>query len=110
MSKDRVLLTELIKNWVQSHSAEYKIVDQTQGDPSLRGTTVHFSWLIREMSTNVDLVSLLDAMESYVIDIRQHNKIDGMFCCKCGRFSAFAEANQEDGSMICYCCRQNPYV
>jgi hypothetical protein len=34
---------------------------------------------------------------------------DGMTCHKCQDFFLMAEANQEDGTLICYACRQNPY-
>jgi hypothetical protein len=34
-----------------------------------------------------------------------HSILDGMTCCKCNEFYNQAEANQEDGSMICWNCR-----
>ena len=30
---------------------------------------------------------------------------DGMDCCKCKKFFEFAESNQDDGTMICWSCR-----
>lgn len=35
--------------------------------------------------------------------------LDGMSCSKCGDFFQMAEPNQEDGTLICYACRFNPY-
>ncbi len=35
--------------------------------------------------------------------------MDGMTCCKCGEFYAMSEANQPNGTMICWACRKNPY-
>ena len=35
--------------------------------------------------------------------------LDGLFCAKCHEFYMMAEPNQEDGTLICWSCRQNPY-
>jgi hypothetical protein len=109
MSKDRLLLAELIRRWAQSHSGEYTVIEEDLTDDNIGAAGINFGWILRELESKVDLASLLDAMENYVVDIRLRRKLDGMFCCKCGAFYDFAEANQEDGSMICYSCRQNPY-
>ncbi len=37
------------------------------------------------------------------------HQVDGMLCSICKEFSPLAEANQEDGTFICWSCRQNPY-
>lgn len=37
------------------------------------------------------------------------SKMDGMVCRICRDFFPYAEANQEDGSLTCFSCRQNPY-
>lgn len=36
------------------------------------------------------------------------NGIDGCVCAKCGEFYPYAEPNMDDGSMVCYSCR-NPW-
>jgi hypothetical protein len=36
-------------------------------------------------------------------------QLDGMPCSICKEFFPMAAANQEDGTLICYACRQNPY-
>jgi hypothetical protein len=109
MSKDRLLLAELIRSWAQSHTAEYTLAEGSSSDDDMEAAGVNFGWAVKELDLNIDLLSLLNAVDDYVADIRQRRKLDGMFCCKCGQFYDFAEANQEDGSMICYACRQNPY-
>lgn len=53
------------------------------------------------------------AEESHVVEIdlavpvekKKINK-DGCRCKKCKEFYPYAEANQEDGTMICYTCRK----
>ncbi len=35
--------------------------------------------------------------------------MDGMCCSNCGEFHAMASPNQDDGTLICYSCRFNPY-
>lgn len=34
---------------------------------------------------------------------------DGMICSGCEQFFCMAEANQNDGTLICYSCRNHPY-
>lgn len=34
---------------------------------------------------------------------------DGMACKRCEEFFPKAESNQEDGTLVCYQCRQNPW-
>lgn len=49
------------------------------------------------------------------ITLRKNNifkvafRADGMSCVKCDEFFDKAEPNQEDGTLVCYLCRQNPY-
>lgn len=107
ISKDRTLLAEVIKTWAQDHTTGYIIADPTPGDKGVNNTAAFFSWLVRETDANIDLADLLDKLEAYVGNIRRRKGVDGMFCCQCGRFYDFAEANRDDGSMICFSCR-NP--
>jgi hypothetical protein len=44
-----------------------------------------------------------------IFKVKTPNNRDGVFCVKCGRFYDYAEPNQEDGTMICFSCRSNPY-
>lgn len=38
-----------------------------------------------------------------------YQQIDGLCCVKCKDFFPMAEANQSNGSLLCYSCRQNPW-
>ncbi len=38
-----------------------------------------------------------------------HDKLDGMSCAICKEFYRYSQANQPDGTLICFSCRQNPY-
>lgn len=35
--------------------------------------------------------------------------MDGISCCKCQDFFYMAEPNQDDGTLLCWSCRANPY-
>ena len=35
--------------------------------------------------------------------------LDGKSCCMCDEFFEYAIGNQEDGTLVCYACKQNPY-
>lgn len=50
---------------------------------------------------------MIHVHENMICEVTQ--QIDGMSCVICKEFVPMAEANQEDGTLICYCCRQNPY-
>jgi len=45
--------------------------------------------------------------EKFVYQIR--SILDGMTCTKCKEFFWMAESNQENGSLICWACRDNRY-
>lgn len=38
-----------------------------------------------------------------------HSVMDGATCSRCKEFYTMAEANQDDGTMICWSCRKDPY-
>lgn len=40
---------------------------------------------------------------------RVNSTLDGLRCSKCEEFHAMAEPNQEDGTLVCWSCRNNPY-
>lgn len=46
--------------------------------------------------------------ESMILKI--NTILDGLKCCKCEDFFNMAIPNQEDGTLICYSCRSNPYI
>ncbi|KKN66651.1 hypothetical protein LCGC14_0469860 [marine sediment metagenome] len=41
--------------------------------------------------------------------IRKDSNQDGMNCSKCKKFHHMAEANQSDGTLVCWSCRNKPY-
>lgn len=41
--------------------------------------------------------------------MRLSYRADGLSCSKCEEFFRMAVGNQEDGTLICYSCKQNPY-
>ena len=109
MNRDRIRLAQVLKAWAQEHDRNYQLIDPDPSDQGLSNTGGFLSWLIRESDSSLNLVDLLDRLESFVEDIRFRKHPDGMFCKRCQLFYEFAEANQEDGTLLCYSCRQNPY-
>ena|SRR5271157_146437 len=45
--------------------------------------------------------------ENLVASVQARN--DGLACKICREFFPYSVANQDDGTLICYACRQNPY-
>lgn len=109
MTRDRRLLEQLIKQWAQDHTVNFIVADYASGAEGMRNTQGHFTWVIQNESINVDLEDLANRMEDFLESRRKRRHPDGMLCQKCKNFYEFAEPNQEDGSMICYSCRKNPY-
>lgn len=54
-------------------------------------------------------------MDDYILRIRSSQIVthefvaNGMFCVNCDDYFDKAGPNQEDGTMVCYSCRQNPW-
>lgn len=53
---------------------------------------------------NENIVYILENMIASV-----ERKQDGLQCKICREFFPYSVANQADGSLVCYSCRQNPY-
>jgi hypothetical protein len=109
MSRDRRQLEQLIKSWAQSHTSTHIIADPASSDEGITNTSGFFTWIVQNKSINIDLLSLVDRLELFILN-RNRRKFDGMFCKKCNNFYEFADANQKDGSLVCYSCRSNPYI
>jgi len=109
MGKERNVLAQILKSWAQDHDTSLQIASPQPGDEGVDATSVFFTWLIKQTEVNVDLASLLDRLELYVLNIKNKKYLDGMFCINCGNYYQYAEPNQPDGSLICYACRNNPY-
>lgn len=108
MTKDRRLLEQLIKRWAQDHTAEYTVANYAPTREALESTQGYFTYVVQE-GVHINLVDLADRIESFLESRRNRRSPDGMICQKCKSFYDYAEPNQEDGSMICYTCRHNPY-
>ncbi len=109
VTRDRRLLEQLIKQWAQQHTADYQVADYTANEQAMNNTSGYFTWLVQEGHVTIDLLSLADRLEDWMETRRKRRQPDGMLCQKCKVFYEFAEPNQDDGSMICYSCRNNPY-
>jgi len=109
VTRDRRLLEQLIKQWAQDHTYEYEIADYTATEEALEKTQGHFTWLVQDKRVGIDLLALADKIEFFLENRRKHRQRDGMVCVKCKSFYDFAEPNQNDGTLICYSCRNNPY-
>lgn len=109
MTRDRIRLAQLLKNWAQEHDYNFLISDPDQSDQGVTNTGAYLSWLIREGDGNLDLVALLDRLEDFMENLRKRKFPDGMFCRRCQIFYDFAEPNQDDGTLLCYSCRQIQY-
>ena len=110
MSRNRNLLAQLLKEWAQDHNTGYQISDPDTTDQGMINTSSYLTWVIKDGDLNIDLLGLLSRLEKF-LDTQGHRKSpDGMFCRLCQSFYDFAEPNQDDGTLLCYSCRQNPYI
>jgi hypothetical protein len=109
VTRDRRLLEQLIKQWAQDHTGDYTVADYSSNEEAMNNTSGFFTWVIQQGEVTIDLLSLADRIEMWMETRRKRKHPDGMVCMKCRTFYEFAEPNQDDGSMICYSCRNNPY-
>lgn len=71
--------------------------------------------IVANKSKSISLVidkRFLDAEIVYILEsqiYRIYSIMEGMNCANCGEYHRWAEPNQEDGTLICYSCRFNPY-
>ena len=110
MTRDRNQLSALIKQWAQSHSANWQIDNPDLTDQGMQSASHALDWVLKQGYANLDLLSLLNILEKFLQNKKNQGATDGMFCKNCKQFISFAEPNQPDGSLICYTCRQNPYI
>jgi len=106
---NREILSKLLKNWAQDHDVNYKIADPDPTEEGLKKTGGYLTWVIRNGHINLDLVSLLDRLEIFLINREKHASTAGLFCQKCGTYCPLSAPNQEDGGFVCYSCRHRPY-
>lgn len=111
MSKERNVLAQIIKSWAQEHDPSVGIAAPEHGDEGIDKTASFFSWVIKESDdVSIDLLTLLDRLELYVLNVKNKKFPDGMFCRKCQSFYKFSEPNMPDGTLLCYSCRSSPYT
>ena len=110
MSRERNVLSQILKSWAQDHDPNYQVHAPEVGDEGIRKTGEFFTWLIQQQSVHIDLLTLLDRLELYVSNVKSKRYPDGMFCKTCKIWYQFAEPNQVDGTLVCYSCRQNPFA
>ena len=110
MGKERNVLAQIIKSWAQDQDHGYLIESAELGDDSVDATSINLTSVIKHTETNLDLLSLLDRLELYVLNVKNRKLPDGMYCRKCRTWYQFAEPNQTDGTLLCYGCRNNPYI
>jgi len=109
MTKERNVLSHIIKDWAQEHNTSFVIAAPVSGDLGVETTGSFLTWVVKQTDTNIDLLSLVDRLEIYLLNIKKKSYPDGMYCIKCQNWIGFAEPNQPDGSLICYTCKSNPY-
>jgi hypothetical protein len=66
MSKDKILLAQLIKSWAQDHNPDYLISDPDGSDDAMNNTAAYLTWVIKQTDCNLDLLSLLDRLDVYM--------------------------------------------
>ena len=108
MSKERNVLTQIIKSWAQDHDVNYQLAAPEPGDEGVVNTAAFFTWLVKQTEAKIDLITLLDRLELYVLNVKNKRYPDGLFCHKCHNWYQYAEPNQPDGTLLCYSCRTSP--
>lgn len=109
ITRDRRLLEQILKQWAQDHTVDYIIADYSTNNEALETTQNNLNWVVKNDHASVDLFALANKMEEFIESRRKRQDPDGLICQRCKVFYDFAEANQPDGSLICYVCRKNPY-
>lgn len=75
----------------------------------LKGTKVADQWTVKNLCIDKRFMgeNIIQIQEGMVANVQA--RLDGIACKICKEFFPYAEGNQEDGTLICYSCRQNPY-
>lgn len=121
-TRDRILVTRFEKHdgkmtftLIGRHIIELNSWDYVAYIPEYEATSIRGAFSIRPTFAEAygikkkfigDLALII--RKSNIVSIA--HKADGMSCCKCDTFCMMAKANQKDGTLICYSCRQNPYL
>jgi hypothetical protein len=75
----------------------------------LKGSVLADKHLVKRLKINPRFLGerVMYIQESMILKVS--SVLDGLFCAKCHEFFMMSEPNQEDGTLICWSCRQNPY-
>jgi translation elongation factor P/translation initiation factor 5A len=75
----------------------------------LKDTKVADQYRIKKLGIDKKFLdeNIVHIQENMIANVQ--TTLDGMACKVCKEFYPYAEGNQEDGTLICYSCRQNPY-
>jgi hypothetical protein len=101
---NRDIIVGILKSWAQSHT-----LDWTIADTDLNKTAENMTNAVRAGYFDLNLDVLAAQIEFLMSKTPVKSPSEGMFCKQCKDFCVFAESNQEDGSFVCYLCRQDPY-
>lgn len=97
----QLLLDEIIKKLSAVSSGP--VTNKGRYNWSYNGVWVYEGPCESEPATDSDVPT-----EPY-IEAAREAKSEGMSCNRCTEFASFAEANQPDGTFLCYCCRSRGY-
>jgi len=100
---DEVVTFEIV---AKDSSGVYLFVPQYR---TLSGTVTVDKYLSRQLGIDKKFIGerIMYIQGSFIYKVS--SILDGLFCAKCREFYMMAEPNQEDGTLICWSCRQNPY-
>jgi len=75
----------------------------------IKGKVIADQYQSKKLGINKKFVGeyIVYAQESVIYKVNYI--LDGQTCAKCAEFCRMASPNQEDGTMICWACRANPY-
>jgi hypothetical protein len=76
----------------------------------LKGTKIADRYRLKKLGINKKFLdeNIIHIQENMVAGVQ--SRLDGMTCQICKDFYPYARGNQEDGTLICFSCRQNPYT
>lgn len=106
MTKERNLAINLIYSWAQSHTDKWVITRESQSDDAINQVASDISYVFQTDKVMVDLLSLVDRLE-LLLKNKMTRKATGCQCIKCKQWYDWALPNQDDGTLICYTCRNS---
>lgn len=75
----------------------------------LKGTTIADKYFCAQLNVDKKFIGENVIYIQGNMIFRVDSVLDGLNCAKCREFFHMAEANQPDGTLICWACRSNPY-